>query len=84
MSIDSTEEEIYSLLDSALIQECCFWEQLFVSSYKLPCGFVVNGLATRISSDCPLDDCRKAAREDAANKLLLYEVYRKQSEAQGK
>lgn len=40
-----TQEEITALLDAAQTQEHTFWDKGLVVSYKLLCGFTIDGRA---------------------------------------
>ena len=76
-----TQEEITALLDAAQTQEHTFWDKTLVVSYKLPCGFTIEGRGPCIDpANFDLEIGRQVARKDTEKQLWQLEGYRKQLE----
>lgn len=75
-----TRVQLDNLLDSATVEKHLFHGgKSMILSYKLPCGFTVDGRAALININ-EFDDTigETVAREDAIDQLWKLEGYRKQ------
>lgn len=75
---------ITAILDRSETQEHIFWGKSLVVSYRLPCGFVINGVGSCVDpAEFDIDVGRQVAREDVESKLWELEGYLLQNCIQG-